>query len=704
MTELFNTVSNSDYDDENPRIGNSIMDSGDVVLLEEGIYTCLFPWSASPHNGASGHNCVGTYMLHLLDLHGEIKCKEDDMKSCVLNSEARNGGMNVQGTGGGTLTIRAIWFEGGGLRAVNAGSNTVADGAQVEIQLCAFVNCAVNHYTVETAPIYSERHSHANIMGTVFNNNDYGGGDIQTALSGTYDVLDTCPSPYTSITPIKGTTPASYKCLCDNGYSGTIPNCSPNACQATTTSTDDGSDGNFYCVNGGDVGGTTGSCTCTSCNEGFGGAGCQGTVRSVYDMTTLRNTVSASMDHHDVVMLQEGVYKCENSGDNCVDSDNMLRTDIVGEIRCENDLAALCVLDGESNRRGLSITYHYENPAGKFTVGAILFKDGLADKGGGLYVYEGAIVDIELCAFVNCKATSSDYGGGAIFVNQGGTINLMGVTFDGNHADSGKGNDIQNGPDDPSDQTSITSTITVLTTCPSPYSSITPIQGKTSIILMMTLLRTAIPPHLIATISGSGLDTYAAVDGSRFSYTCVCGLGYSGTLPNCSPNACQATTTSTDDGSDGNFYCVNGGNIGGTTGSCFCTCNDDWVGESCESTPSPTASPTQSPTRSPTQSPTQTPTTSPTLALPSSTQTPTTSPALAPTGPTTSAVCPAGDTMDNLKCPLAHRDELDLCSYGLYCCKNWYGETASCSEGYEVEVIETGTLFGVWWQSSPPMP
>ena len=396
MTELFNTVSNSDYDDENPRIGNSIMDSGDVVLLEEGIYTCLFPWSASPHNGASGHNCVGTYMLHLLDLHGEIKCKEDDMKSCVLNSEARNGGMNVQGTGGGTLTIRAIWFEGGGLRAVNAGSNTVADGAQVEIQLCAFVNCAVNHYTVETAPIYSERHSHANIMGTVFNNNDYGGGDIQTALSGTYDVLDTCPSPYTSITPIKGTTPASYKCLCDNGYSGTIPNCSP--------------------------------------------------------------------------------------------------------------------------------------------------------------------------------------------------------------------------------------------------------------------------------------------------------------------NACQATTTSTDDGSDGNFYCVNGGNIGGTTGSCFCTCNDDWVGESCESTPSPTASPTQSPTRSPTQSPTQTPTTSPTLALPSSTQTPTTSPALAPTGPTTSAVCPAGDTMDNLKCPLAHRDELDLCSYGLYCCKNWYGETASCSEGYEVEVIETGTLFGVWWQSSPPMP
>jgi hypothetical protein len=73
------------------------------------------------------------------------------------------------------------------------------------------------------------------------------------------------------------------------------------------------------------------------------------------------------------------------------------------------------------------------------------------------------------------------------------------------------------------------------------------------------------------------------------------------------------------------------------------------------------------------------------------------------------AACPAGDTMDNLKCPLAHRDELDLCSYGLYCCKNWYGETASCSGGYEVEVIESGTWLGVWWQSynccyTPPAP
>ncbi|GMH89574.1 hypothetical protein TrST_g3501 [Triparma strigata] len=73
------------------------------------------------------------------------------------------------------------------------------------------------------------------------------------------------------------------------------------------------------------------------------------------------------------------------------------------------------------------------------------------------------------------------------------------------------------------------------------------------------------------------------------------------------------------------------------------------------------------------------------------------------------AACPAGAAMDNSKCPVAQRDELDGCSYGLYCCKIWYGETASCSGDYEVETIESGTWLGVWWQSysccyTPPAP
>ena len=55
----------------------------------------------------------------------------------------------------------------------------------------------------------------------------------------------------------------------------TAATCSANSCIDSSLSTKDGTDGNFYCINGGTVGGTTGSCTCTSCNEGYGGASCE---------------------------------------------------------------------------------------------------------------------------------------------------------------------------------------------------------------------------------------------------------------------------------------------------------------------------------------------------------------------------------------------------------------------------------------------
>ena len=62
-------------------------------------------------------------------------------------------------------------------------------------------------------------------------------------------------------------------------------------------------------------------------------------------------------------------------------------------------------------------------------------------------------------------------------------------------------------------------------------------------------------------------------DGSiaKDTYRCTCAAGYSGF--DCdTADPCVATPTITDDGTDGNFYCINGGTIGGTTGTCTCTC------------------------------------------------------------------------------------------------------------------------------------
>ena len=46
-------------------------------------------------------------------------------------------------------------------------------------------------------------------------------------------------------------------------------------CQASSDPSKDGSDGSFYCINGGIVGGIPGSCRCTSCNAGYQGSSCQ---------------------------------------------------------------------------------------------------------------------------------------------------------------------------------------------------------------------------------------------------------------------------------------------------------------------------------------------------------------------------------------------------------------------------------------------
>ena len=58
------------------------------------------------------------------------------------------------------------------------------------------------------------------------------------------------------------------------------------------------------------------------------------------------------------------------------------------------------------------------------------------------------------------------------------------------------------------------------------------------------------------------------IDGSVFSFT--------GCVP------CEASTVSYKDGSDGYFYCINGGSIGGTMGACTCTCPASTWGTNCQ--------------------------------------------------------------------------------------------------------------------------
>jgi hypothetical protein len=170
----------------------------------------------------------------------------------------------------------------------------------------------------------------------------------------------------------------------------------------------------------------------------------------------------------------------------------MLRTDgLNGEVKCVEDNAS-CVLDGENARGGM----HVEGTGGDpLILRALTFDKFLAGSGGGVWINGDTIVDFELCVFSNNRATDTEYydddcgiydnwcyhdefGGGAIYVSDTGydpyvssgiSVNVFSTSFNGNTADSGMGADIYNNG----------GTVTIHYTCPSPYSSNTPIQGKT---------------------------------------------------------------------------------------------------------------------------------------------------------------------------------------------------------------------------------
>jgi hypothetical protein len=200
---------------------------------------------------------------------------------------------------------------------------------------------------------------------------------------------------------------------------------------------------------------------------------------TVDDMDGLFNTVSnregssyttgdSLMANGDTVVLAVGSYKCSDG--TCAKSSTMLGTkDLSGDVKCIEDDAS-CFLNGEQTRRGMWVK---GTGAETLLLRAISFQDGEGNVGGGIGISSGAIVTIELCFFSNCiSSDSSDRGGGAIIVEGSATIfNAYGTTFNGNTAASGDGNDIywEDG------------TITIHNTCPSPYSSNTPNQGKTRI-------------------------------------------------------------------------------------------------------------------------------------------------------------------------------------------------------------------------------
>ena len=270
-----------------------------------------------------------------------------------------------------------------------------------------------------------------------------------------------------------------------------------------------------------------------------------------------------------------------------------------GTIACEKDVS-FCALDGEQKRSIMSVGSTSVcvdgtcKPSGGLTLRALIFTNGqVFSSGGALDIKSGSIVYISLCTFRNCRTTGASGEGGAIYVSSSSRatrVQIYGTSFSMNESAGAK--DIANVPSE-----GASSEVTINAVCLDPYSTVTPEQG-TALDTTGTIFGTAasyncLKPCSASTDSnddgrGSGMfycingGTVSGFAGGGFCSCDSCNDGFEGT--HCETSAdCVATDDPIDDGSDGNFYCVNGGTVTGSTGSCSCAnCDKDYSGDNCQ--------------------------------------------------------------------------------------------------------------------------
>ena len=349
------------------------MGYGETTVMAVANYQCFDVGS----NCATDHYAERTVMLYPSALAGKIKCTNDDA-GCVLDGESTRTGMYVVGNYGYVrLTLRAITFKDG--QGADGGGLILANGAMVYLEICIFSRCKATSITTGGGAINAGTSGTTlDIYGCTFFGNiatSENGADVYNNPSGEADITfhNTCPSPYDSTTPFQwtalsihgtvGGTTNSFLCFtCPNGHSGPVPSCTADPCLATSAITDDGLDGNnFYCINGGNVGGTTGSCTCTNCDTGYSGPNCAN-PHHVATMSELFNKLSnvqgpnvntgnSIMIPGNSVKLAEGDYQCFDGTNDCSSSSNMLdMKNLYGEVKCTVDVAT-CVINGGENGR-----------------------------------------------------------------------------------------------------------------------------------------------------------------------------------------------------------------------------------------------------------------------------------------------------------------------------------------------------------------
>lgn len=375
--------------------------------------------------------------------------------------------------------------------------------------------------------------------------------------------------------------------VCDTGYSGT--NChTSDPCIASNNPSDSGSggffgsEGRFYCINGGTIGGVTDACTCTACDGGYSGASCQ-----------VLNACTVSSNPSDDGST--GAYYCINGGTVSGSAGSCSCTSCGVPWKGDHcDERPYCNA-ASSPTTGLSEWYYCINGG---TVSGLWGSCLCTNCNTG---YSGTHCEIP-GPCTSSSSASDDGSNGVFYCINGGTIGGTSGSCTCTVCNTGYGgascqtpgacgaspNPLDNGSDGTfycinGGMIGGTSGSCTCTSCNTGY-------GGTS-------CEIALPCVITGWGSADGSDgtmycnNGGTVGGTTGSCTCTgCNTGWEGVHCN-TASLCVASSLSHDDGANGIFWCTNGGTIGGTTGSCTCTsCYPGYYGAHCQTPVQCTAS------------------------------------------------------------------------------------------------------------------
>ncbi|GMH66854.1 hypothetical protein TL16_g04527 [Triparma laevis f. inornata] len=361
-------------------------------------------------------------------------------------------------------------------------------------------------------------------------------------------------------------------------------------CVASTSPSDDGSDGNFYCVNGGTIGGFTGSCTCTSCNTGFGGLHCTDGPHHTWDFrncVTGQDVADTGQDEGKIARPMNGPT-CSAAGISLDGDDDYVNV----ETFQFGGATSFEVLVKYDSFNYFSRVFDFSNGASSDNVVMYNWGSSPGAEIGWAILQGGSQSQINSNNFDSSTWTHVvvTVSGNTMKIYKNGV--LVGTTTDGHEPNVMTRSQHWLGRSAWSTQGYMDGTIAYVKMwigVELQQSDVTNLYEAERCVASTSSSADGSDGNFYCvnggTIGGfTGSCTCTSCDRNFGGLSCAtsCPVGYGGTSCDVALT-CVANTSLSDDGSDGNFYCINGGTVGGYTGSCTCTsCNTGFVGSSCE--------------------------------------------------------------------------------------------------------------------------